>query len=1388
LPDATGDTVAVGTAFGLQPDQLGQIVDAVANAKRSLGGDPGQISQGLASIAAERPGGWLQPQRGRGGHLPGAGPHRRDRSGRCATRLTRIFQTTSGSTGKKLGQELGVDTNQSVRKQLEDYSKIFNAPGTTKAVKDRITSSLGGTANLRELLPVLQDGARLTQSYAEAQSNAGQGQDEFERKSNNLVGTLKKIRGDIKLIEVDLVRSDIFAPFGVMVMTLEPVLHLIDRALKLFDRMPEPIRHITAALIDLAIAAKAVAVVQNVMATRQFTRRAEAGLIQGASALTGGTIRRGGVAVAAPAALERSAAGAATEARNAEALRIAEAMQARMAAEGALTEGVAGAAAGRREAEAAQVPLIFQSAEARAAAVRAEVAGILDAVPARLAAEAELDATVVASAEGRAASEVESAAAARAGAMGGLATLGRTLVNPWTLAIAALVGGAVILNKLFDSIDQKNKFNAQFADSSFALARNDGSAASTRQAAQDLRSAAGNIKRSNATWDAKGVRDDLAKQLNQQAKDLDAIGKRVAREEAANAAKQSTSVFGQGGVVTTVDELAAGLQTLQENGAGAYGSMVALNKELANTATPSNPAFQPEQFASRLSTSALSSVRGMLPDQVEVPDHSVQWATNPQTGQTYQTHFAQTKNITGNEAYARIAKDNPQSRIDKAVRDATDSLGIKPGDVLTPAQETQIARKVANAFDLSSVPKQAKKLREQLFQHLYRQAAGIPETNDNNLFSVGINGVVNSVVDALGLQAPSAATLNGTGPMSAKRALSIVQPGTPNADGSQYPGLVEANQAGLANISADDDGTKKRQTLLAQYRGWKLIVSRIRKAGDKVPYEIAKDTRDAQDAYAEAKIGQLEDLRKVEQSADAGDPRAQKAVGQKFLQKEIDAAGTNGKRLRGIMQNANDQMLALVRATLVQAEEMAKQAADDAQVGRTPANPTIDAGQPTPKQNEAQQTYKDARARRRAFDKAHNNTDSPDKGGNYATAGDTTDADKLTPGQLAARKTRSRVDPTDAVGAASADLAQSRADLRRARADFDTGKITQQDLYSAQQDVKEKRQAFFQAQVDVASAAGGARAARSGDAIVSARVQMQSAAAQMRINARGTAGWWAGLQQWYEGQWAMRQAVAAKRGAIAQAGAARTGGGLAEGRAAIIGAAAQLHAVARGTAEWWQALGSYYQSQDQMRQAVLAYKNVQDQLHGDITDPVENARDAVRNAARKLRMDSRRHAGKDVIAQDRLDARQAGVSEESAKFQQRLSDMQTADDLGRISHQKYLQYLDHEHDRLTRIHKRTRQQQDELDTVDKAMKDAKTAMDSQFNLGDINTKGLVYQIRRFKAENAAQGAPSAAVSNTTHQTVSISINGADTAKVKTIIDGYLRIQGGQRQALTRRKV
>jgi hypothetical protein len=130
--------------------------------------------------------------------------------------------------------------------------------------------------------------------------------------------------------------------------------------------------------------------------------------------------------------------------------------------------------------------------------------------------------------------------------------------------------------------------------------------------------------------------------------------------------------------------------------------------------------------------------------------------------------------------------------------------------------------------------------------------------------------------------------------------------------------------------------------------------------------------------------------------------------------------------------------------------------------------------------------------------------------------------------------------------------------------------------------------------------------------------------------------------------------------------------------------------------------------------------------------------------------------------------RTARANQESTAFQQRLQAVQTADNLGRITHQSYMRYLEHEHDRLGAVRHRTFQQQQELDQIDGLMKDAAQQMQGQFNIGDIKLP-TPYQVRRYIKSQAqgltANGTPTS-VSN---QTVSISINGADTAKVKQIV-------------------
>lgn len=259
--------------------------------------------------------------------------------------------------------------------------------------------------------------------------------------------------------------------------------------------------------------------------------------------------------------------------------------------------------------------------------------------------------------------------------------------------------------------------------------------------------------------------------------------------------------------------------------------------------------------------------------------------------------------------------------------------------------------------------------------------------------------------------------------------------------------------------------------------------------------------------------------------------------------------------------------------------------------------------------------------------------------------------------------------------------------------------------------------------------------------------------------------------------------------ARASAEATRIGGGIAAARAAIQTAQANLAAAKEGTVEYYNALSALYSAQQQLTDAILANQDVLRQLSGDITDPVEQARDALAAARAKLASDQRSGKAPDVINADKLAVEQAQNAAEAAKFQQRLSDAQTADDLGQISHAAYIRYLNHEHDRLTAIKHRTRQQQDELNTIDKALQDAISQMSGQFNLGDIDVNGLVYQTRRFAAQHRADvDAAQRAAAGSILQNIAINIDGADVGQIRRVLRDILGADAGARRTTANRKV
>jgi len=192
------------------------------------------------------------------------------------------------------------------------------------------------------------------------------------------------------------------------------------------------------------------------------------------------------------------------------------------------------------------------------------------------------------------------------------------------------------------------------------------------------------------------------------------------------------------------------------------------------------------------------------------------------------------------------------------------------------------------------------------------------------------------------------------------------------------------------------------------------------------------------------------------------------------------------------------------------------------------------------------------------------------------------------------------------------------------------------------------------------------------------------------------------------------------------------------------------------------------------RQEMLDLRNSLYLLSVDLSDPLAQATAAVKDARRRLASDIGSGQSKAQIAGDRVSLRQAEMSREQTAFDQRLQRMQTNEELGRITHRKYMGYLESEKRRLDAIKDRTYQQQQQLDTIDRAMKEAASSMDAMWNFGDIKLP-TPYQIRRVLGEQTRQqqATPIGRDGYMQQGNTQIWIDGADVGKVRQVITEVL---------------
>lgn len=314
----------------------------------------------------------------------------------------------------------------------------------------------------------------------------------------------------------------------------------------------------------------------------------------------------------------------------------------------------------------------------------------------------------------------------------------------------------------------------------------------------------------------------------------------------------------------------------------------------------------------------------------------------------------------------------------------------------------------------------------------------------------------------------------------------------------------------------------------------------------------------------------------------------------------------------------------------------------------------------------------------------------------------------------------------------------------------------------------------------IAAANAAARIAGRGDTVGEARVALQAAAADLDAAVGGDPMAYANALKAYNEARAAYTAAQVDASKIANTNrAAFTGGDLSNARAELQNAALELKKYARGTAEYNQALGNYFQQQLAFAEAAREARSQHRLTRLDITDPVAEAREQQRVAkealdyATKRARDPRSDGGRRITRDergniDRLynENRSAEANAEAAAFQQKFNDMQIADQLGRVSHAAYIQYLQNESARLHAIHGKSRQQIDEMNQVDQALKAATDQMTGQFNLGDIKLP-TPYEVRRYI--QSTTDAQLVGASTSTGTTNNFYINGADTGQIETVV-------------------
>lgn len=338
---------------------------------------------------------------------------------------------------------------------------------------------------------------------------------------------------------------------------------------------------------------------------------------------------------------------------------------------------------------------------------------------------------------------------------------------------------------------------------------------------------------------------------------------------------------------------------------------------------------------------------------------------------------------------------------------------------------------------------------------------------------------------------------------------------------------------------------------------------------------------------------------------------------------------------------------------------------------------------------------------------------------------------------------------------------QAKAQLTAARLKLSQTTKDTAAYYDALKGVNDAERALAQAKLEKTQAEAAA-AVPAGNSLEAAKAAVAAARRQVAFAVVGTAEYWNGIKALHQAQYDLARLQLNISLAQKQAGEI-PGDPMSAARIALDAARRQL-AFTKDPLEYWNALRTLRQAQYDLAKLELQMASAQDTLRIDITDPVAQANAKVRDAQRQLAFDRNRGAGSDVLLQDQVALRQAQSDAQGTAWQQEFSDQRTNYELQRTSLSAYLSYLRAQHDYLSAVKNKTRQQVDELNQVDQALKGLTEGLQGQWNLGDIKVP-TAYEMRRSLAGG---GFTTAAVSY-----VNISLTAASDADLKRVLETYV---------------